>query len=71
MLPQPIRQALGLKTGDQLWVRIENGQISLIPRLKGIAEVLDSLPGHRPLVDLDPEELFAAEKASARQRWSR
>ena len=73
VLPKPVREALGLKAGDELLVQLEGEAIRLIPwRRRSLAEVLDAIPGHPPRTSLpSPEALFAAEREEARQRWRR
>ncbi len=55
-LPKKVRDALGLKTGDELLVELDDDRITLIPRRRYRAEELDQLipkaknpsPGLRP-----------------------
>jgi AbrB family looped-hinge helix DNA binding protein len=71
VLPKVVREALRLVAGDELLVTVEGQSVRLTPRRKGIRQVLSRLPGHLPSRDLEPAALFAAEKAAARERWSR
>ncbi len=73
VLPKAVREALGLKAGDELLVRVEDGTLRLIPKRKqSLSEVLDRLPGHAPKVAYEePEELFELEKEEAKKRWRR
>ena len=73
VLPKSVREALGLKAGDELLVRVEDGTLRLIPKKKqSLSEVLDRLPGHAPKVAYEkPEELLLLEKEEAKKRWRR
>ena len=73
VLPKAVREALGLKAGDELLVEVEGNAIRLVPRRKrSLSEALDTLPGHAPKeVFPSPEALFAAEREEARKRWRR
>ena len=73
VLPKSVREALGLKAGDELLVRVEDGTLRLIPKKKkSLSEVLDRLPGHAPKVAYKaPEELLLLEKEEAKKRWRR
>ena len=73
VLPKSVREALGLKAGDELLVQVEEGAIRLVPKRKrGLREVLKVLPGHAPKVAFpSAEALFAAERAEAQKRWRR
>jgi AbrB family looped-hinge helix DNA binding protein len=71
VLPKSARDALGLRPGDEVAVFLEAGAVRLLPLpRRKVAEVLDTLPGHAPNL-LPGEDLFAAERASAGQRWGR
>jgi AbrB family looped-hinge helix DNA binding protein len=72
VIPKAVREALGLRPGDELTVELENGAIRLVPRKKGLEEALKALPGHPPRIEFENEEaLFEAEKREAKRRWTR
>ena len=73
VLPKSVREALGLKAGDELLVQVEDGTLRLIPKRKqSLSEVLDRLPGHAPKVSYkESEELLLLEKEEAKKRWRR
>ncbi len=55
-LPKKVRDALGLKTGDELLVELDDDRITLIPRRRYRAEELDQLipKAKNPSPDLRP-----------------
>jgi len=71
VLPKPVRDALGLQPGDELWIEVEDGSIRIVPRRKRrLEEVLSRLPGHRPRRRFEnAEALLEAEREEARKRW--
>ena len=73
VLPKPVRDALGLEPGDELWVEVEEGAIRIVPRKKRrLEEVLARLPGHEPRRRFESAEtLLGAEREEARKRWKR
>ncbi len=73
VLPKPVRDALGLEPGDELWVEVEEGVIRIVPRKKRrLEEVLARLPGHEPRWRFESAEaLLEAEREEARKRWGR
>lgn len=73
VLPKPVRDALGLQPGDELWIEVEDGSIRIVPRRKrGLEEVLARLPGHRPRRRFEnAEALLEAEREETRKRWKR
>ena len=72
VIPKAVRDALGLRPGDELRVELEAGAIRLVPQKKSLEEVLEVLPGYPPKLAFENEEaLFEAEKREARRRWSR
>ena len=61
-LPKKVREALGLKPGDELLVEIEDDRITLIPRRRYRAEDLDRLipKAQKPFPGLKAEKEAAA-----------
>ncbi|GAB5603083.1 hypothetical protein FJNA_16090 [Thermus sp. FJN-A] len=74
VLPKAVREALGLKPGDELWVEVEGDSLRLRP-LRGrpsLAEVLDRLSGHPPQITFgNAQALLKAEEEEARAAWRR
>ena len=61
-LPKKVREALGLKPGDELLVEVEDDRIMLIPRRRYRAEELDRLipKAQKPFPGLKAEKEAAA-----------
>src|SRR5918997_5204100 len=67
VIPAEFRRALGIQVGDELIVRLENGEIRLLTLDRAIAQAQEAVrkyvPAGRSLVD----ELLAQRRAEAAQ----
>ena len=77
VIPAPMRQALGMKVGDRLTVRVDGGQLRIYTFKEGLRQARDILSKYLP-AGVDPVEDFlkwkreevALEEAKY-DKWSR
>jgi len=69
-LPKKVREALGLKPGDELLVKVEDDRITLIPRRRYRAEDLDRLipKAKKPFPGLKAEKEAVARARLKKER---
>lgn len=66
-LPKEIRDALGLKAGDQLDVSIQERRIVMVPRSYHLEDIVSFLPS-KPSKRLSLQDMDAIVRAKARER---
>jgi antitoxin PrlF len=66
-LPKEIRDALGLKAGDQLDVSIQERRIVMVPRSYRLEDIVSFLPS-KPSKRLTLADMDAIVRAKARER---